>query len=888
MDVQNIEGHACHVIYVNCDVGDDRLVRALPRGSPESEHGSMIDDEHDPVRNDIQPLLDAFGDVHVCATGMSCISKLLELQNETLVDMRPMIVLLDTPHDDLATDPRLSSRSPSPFSKSLHPTVATGEIHTPEEDIYGLNLLQKLITESRLRNMSKLVVPVPMIRHPRTFGQDPKGHMTDGAIEPFTAPLRTLDAHRRLVRRCLDLGAVDVLISPLTSNCITALEICAYKAHRDAAREQQDLMEIRRGRKRSWVGVNEQKPFAYLREAMVSGLMNGICRLSPEEDQIINGHIAVSTERQRAVAAAVGHWHFCAHSFTEDELLVGAMVMFQHALSLPQLENWRMPSDQLINFLVACRAAYNSFVPFHNFRHVVDVLQATFNFLVRIGALPPYPTGGDCEPGEKSPIAALLSPFEALTLLITAIGHDVGHPGVNNGFLSTLNAPLAQLYNDRSVLESFHCAAYTQILRRYWPAVFEDRKMRSLMISSVLATDMGLHFDYMKKLGDLQEKLQDNNTTDGWNGRQLEEQKALACSLLIKCADISNAARHYDTAVKWMHILSEEFSRQASMEDELDIKSSLMAAPKKDLLSLVTAQLGFMNMFAIPLFQGVADIMPGLQYSVDQLEMNRSRFERTVQEEKAKLLKEDPQIKRLRKEGTLSPRTMSFVGEPAGANSKTPTMPLVDTSGQPAGVAAENQGSAPTELLDVERANEQPEVLDVSRTTVEYKEMNGGTSTFDAVRELAESDPFNCGQSDHYADHKSTPSRGQRRSETTEGSTSGPVAGDWASQATSATTGKMPVSPSTRGTSIVSKESADHNVAIPGLSVSRPSTDGSPITVKRDGTGDEDSTSTGGSIGKAEGKSLKKKPSWFRMKDLPFFRRHRGSTPPLPTSDTTG
>lgn len=182
-------------------------------------------------------------------------------------------------------------------------------------------------------------------------------------------------------------------------------------------------------------------------------------------------------------------------------------------------------------------------MPFHNFRHVVDVLQATFNFLVRIGALPPYPAGGDCEPGEKSPIAALLSPFEALTLLITAIGHDVGHPGVNNGFLSTLNAPLAQLYNDRSVLESFHCAAYTQILRRYWPAVFEDRKMRSLMISSVLATDMGLHFDYMKKLGDLQEKLQDNNTTDGWNGRQLEEQKALACSLLIKCADISNAVR---------------------------------------------------------------------------------------------------------------------------------------------------------------------------------------------------------------------------------------------------------------------------------------------------------------------------------------------------------
>ena len=64
--------------------------------------------------------------------------------------------------------------------------------------------------------------------------------------------------------------------------------------------------------------------------------------------------------------------------------------------------------------------------------------------------------------------------------------------------------------------------------------------MRNLMISSILATDMGLHFDYMKKMGDAQGKLQESNSTDGWNGRMIEEQRALACALLIKCADISN------------------------------------------------------------------------------------------------------------------------------------------------------------------------------------------------------------------------------------------------------------------------------------------------------------------------------------------------------------
>lgn len=182
---------------------------------------------------------------------------------------------------------------------------------------------------------------------------------------------------------------------------------------------------------------------------------------------------------------------------------------------------------------------------------MVDVLQATFHFLVSIGSLPPYRSAND-EARPRPPMATLLRPFEALTLLITAIGHDVGHPGVNNGFLVTLNAPLAQLYNDRSVLESFHCAAYSQILRRYWPSAFSDSKMRALMISSILATDMGLHFDYMRKLGDLQGKLHANNSTDDWPESTKSEYQALACALLIKCADISNVVSPGGLGPLWL------------------------------------------------------------------------------------------------------------------------------------------------------------------------------------------------------------------------------------------------------------------------------------------------------------------------------------------------
>lgn len=216
--------------------------------------------------------------------------------------------------------------------------------------------------------------------------------------------------------------------------------------------------------------------------------------------------------------------------------------MLQHALQQRDLERFTLPEDDLRTFVKASRAAYNSFVNYHNFRHVIDVMQAIFCFLIHLGTLPPFPIpkAPARSYGEVSPIAALLRPLDALTLLITAIGHDVGHPGVNNAFLVSLNAPLAQLYNDKSVLEAFHCAAYSQILRRYWTATFDDTKMRALMINSILATDMGVHMKYMSDLGNLQEKLHHNKGTAGWAPQALEEYRILTCALLIKCADISN------------------------------------------------------------------------------------------------------------------------------------------------------------------------------------------------------------------------------------------------------------------------------------------------------------------------------------------------------------
>jgi hypothetical protein len=277
----------------------------------------------------------------------------LSLQDVSMVELKPTLILIDTPYDDRIPE-RLRSRTPSPHSP---PPIDEDEDH--EEDLYGLALLQRIVSESQLRNMSKLVVPVPIVTFPTSAGggdfqstsssETSRGSCDAVAHRKLQARSSSQErtANRRMLKRCLDLGATDIMVSPMNVKCITNLEVHAYRAHRDAAREQKAMLEVRRGRKRSWVGISEEKPFAYLREAMVSNLMSRICRIDIAiEEPFTNIKVTIPAERRGIIDEAVENWHFCAHNFSEDELIVLTSTMLEHALSMPELERWRIPTGK--------------------------------------------------------------------------------------------------------------------------------------------------------------------------------------------------------------------------------------------------------------------------------------------------------------------------------------------------------------------------------------------------------------------------------------------------------------------------------------------------------------------------------------------------------------
>jgi len=144
--------------------------------------------------------------------------------------------------------------------------MGTGE----PDDIYGMHLLTHISSEIASKNMSRLVIPVVLLS-----GLD-REWSSNSLPSPSLHGSQVLTDTVRLVRY-LDAGATDALSSPLSKDSVHGLVIHAYRVHKEVAREEASFLTTKRNRKLSWVGVNDQKPYAYLREAMVSSLMSGIC-----------------------------------------------------------------------------------------------------------------------------------------------------------------------------------------------------------------------------------------------------------------------------------------------------------------------------------------------------------------------------------------------------------------------------------------------------------------------------------------------------------------------------------------------------------------------------------------------------------------------------------
>lgn len=427
------------------------------------------------------------------------------------------------------------------------------------------------------------------------------------------------------------------------------------------------------------VRENTRPPARLVGTQMAQNLVNSILTTRKPGKPCHRPDEAISQERSEFVKHAISQWRFPAHELDMDELTCATLYMVEHQLQSPDLAEYRIPREELMGFLLATRRQYKHEreVHYHNWRHAVDVTQSIYSFCVFFGLCPPLDS--TCTPVEpKGDIERVLKPLDGLILLVSAIGHDVGHPGVNNAFLVACNHPLAQMYNDKSVLENYHCAAYSQLLRRHWPKLADIEGFRSTMISTILATDMQRHFDYMNQLGELKQNVNNSESMDDWADKDKAHTRELIMAILMKAADISNVARPFDVSSTWAKILMNEFARQGELEAELSIPTCLFGGPpnKEDMLAAAQSQKGFMNLFGLPLFSGIAELMPSVTRAVTTLESNQDTWERKIQAEK----------QRRESEGRNAPLTFSSVGKDEveqAQRSSDPTVVPLETGQRP-------------------------------------------------------------------------------------------------------------------------------------------------------------------------------------------------------------
>lgn len=426
-------------------------------------------------------------------------------------------------------------------------------------------------------------------------------------------PTRKVSLSRFATTNYLSAGALDVVTSPLGADDINRIighfkDVILPPARLVGAPMAQNLVDS-------------------IHDASVPP---GIAFHRPDE--------ILSAEKRTEVETAVRRWNFPAQDFNMDELTYAALHMLESLLARPELKTYSISRPQLMTFLLATRRQYKHEreVQYHNWRHAVDVTQSLFCFLLDVRLCPPIDSD-EREQRQLNALEQLLTPVDALIILISAIGHDVGHPGVNNAFLVACSHPLAQTYNDKSVLENYHCAAYSQLLRRHWSSLGEIPGFRTALISTILATDMQRHFEYMSSLGDLKSKSEKAGfKTDEWSDKEKEQTRELLMALLMKAADISNVARPFDVSSRWAKILMKEFARQGELESELQIPTCLFGGPPntEDVLAAAQSQKGFMSLFGMPLFQGIAEVMPSVSCAVRELEKNRDTWDKKIEEEK--------------------------------------------------------------------------------------------------------------------------------------------------------------------------------------------------------------------------------------------------------------
>lgn len=181
------------------------------------------------------------------------------------------------------------------------------------------------------------------------------------------------------------------------------------------------------------------------------------------------------------------------------------------------------------------------------------------------------------------------------------------------------------MYNDQSVLEMFHISGAFRVMHSTPGCDFTEfmsrdqyRQFRETMISTVLSTDLKMHFEH---LGRMKTRL----ATDAYASVERKD-VLLLLGQCVHSSDISNPTKSPELMMRWTERVMIEFWLQGDQERTLGMPIS--AFMDRTHPTVAQCQIGFINVLVKPLFIEMHKLLGELiQPAIDCIDANLAMWE---------------------------------------------------------------------------------------------------------------------------------------------------------------------------------------------------------------------------------------------------------------------
>ncbi|KAJ9059977.1 hypothetical protein DSO57_1035866 [Entomophthora muscae] len=315
----------------------------------------------------------------------------------------------------------------------------------------------------------------------------------------------------------------------------------------------------------------------------------------------------------------------CNLDFNPWELTPGDLcgVVLTLFCKLDLVEFLGLEPEAFLDFILAVETKYLC-NPYHSFHHAVDVCNFLYYSLSELG------------------ISYCLSQEDILTLMISGLCHDIGHPGVNNLYQINAKTQIALDFDGVSVLENYSCRLTSELIASFKlfqcpssKCTTSESTLKKWITENILATDMAFHFSQLADISNILEEWpstaprsfcpNDSGIVSGCEEELVAEPlRRKLCKLLLHAADISNAVRPWTLCKSWSDLVVSEFFHQGDLERV----NNLPISPNMDRINANQPQiaLDFEELIVRPYFEFLADFIPTCCVFLENLSENRKEW----------------------------------------------------------------------------------------------------------------------------------------------------------------------------------------------------------------------------------------------------------------------